>query len=84
MLELEISRDVGGDENVGEFAVCHQQLGHQVDVPIVDTAVLLPWFCACGEVAILLEEVLDVHGRCLTGGIVSHATLRPDHGTHPP
>jgi hypothetical protein len=55
--ELEVSCDVGGDENVGQLAVGHQKLGNQVDVPVIDTAVLLPWLFALLVVAVLLEQL---------------------------
>ena len=64
LLELKVLCDVGGNEDVGEFAVGHQELGDKVDVPIVDAAVLLPRLA--GGLAILLEESLDVEGSRLT------------------
>lgn len=57
LLELEISGNIGGDENVGKFAGGHEKLGHQVDVPVVQSAVLLPWARALGVVSILLEQL---------------------------
>ena len=57
LLEFKIPRDVGRDEDVREFAVGHEELGNQIDVPVVHTAVLLPWLGACLEVAVSLEEL---------------------------
>ena len=62
LLELEVFGDVGGNENVGEFTVGHEQLGDEVDVPVVDAAVLLPWL-ALG-LAVSLEE-LDIGLACV-------------------
>lgn len=60
LLELEVSGNIGRDEDVGELAVRHEQLGHKVDVPVVDAAVLLPRLLALGVVAVLLEHLLGV------------------------
>lgn len=57
LLELEVAGDVGGDENVGQLARGHEQLGNKVNVPVVETAILLPGLAR--GVAVLLEE-LDV------------------------
>lgn len=57
LLELEVSGDIGGDEDVGQLARRHEELGDEVDVPVVGTAVLLPWLLALGVVAVLLEEL---------------------------
>lgn len=56
--ELEVSGDIGGNENVGQLSVRHEQLGHEVDVPAVDTAVFLPRFLALLHVAVHFEELL--------------------------
>jgi hypothetical protein len=65
LLELEVSCDIGGDQDVGEFAVAHQELGNKVDVPVVDPAVLLPRLGAFLVVAISLEQRLEVDGSRL-------------------
>ena len=57
LLELEVSGDVGGHEDVGQLAGGHEQLGDQVDVPVVGAAVFLPWLVALAVVAVLLEEL---------------------------
>jgi hypothetical protein len=57
LLELEISCHIGGDQDVCQLAVGHEELGDQVDVPVVDSSVLLPGFLASGDVAVLLEEL---------------------------
>ena len=73
LTEFEIACDVGGDEDVGELAVCHDQFGNEVDVPIVGTAILFPWLGTFGVVAVLLEELdnmlipiytVDIVGSC--------------------
>lgn len=55
LFELEIARDVGGDEDVGQFARRHEELGDEIDVPVVGPTVLFPWLVTFFEVAILLE-----------------------------
>lgn len=57
LLELEISGDIGGDQNVCQLSVGHQQLGNQVNVPVVDSAVLLPGLLPGGNIAVLLEQL---------------------------
>lgn len=56
LLELEVTGDVGRDKNVGQLARGHEQLGDQVDVPVVEAAILLPGLVT-GGVAVLLEEL---------------------------
>lgn len=55
LLELEVFRDVGRDEDVGEFAVGHEKLGNKVNVPVVHAAVLLPWFAS--RLSVPLEQL---------------------------
>jgi hypothetical protein len=55
LLELEVAGDVSGDEDVGELARRHEELGHQIDVPVIQAAVLFPGLGALGIIAILLE-----------------------------
>lgn len=57
LLELEIAGDVGRDENVGQLARGHEELGNKVDVPVVKSTILLPRFLTVAEVAVLLEEL---------------------------
>lgn len=57
LLELEVSRHVGGNQDVCQLAVGHQQLGDQVNVPVVDTSVLLPGLLAGRDIAVLLEQL---------------------------
>lgn len=57
LLELQVSRNISGDQDVGQLSVCHQQLGDQVDVPVVDPPILLPRLLAGAEVAVLLEQL---------------------------
>lgn len=60
LLELEISCDIGRDENVGQFAGGHEELGDKVDVPVVEATILLPGLLAFAEVSVLLEELYSV------------------------
>ena len=60
LLELQISGDVGGHEDVGELAVGHEEFRHEVDVPIVGSTVLLPWLRPFLIVAVLFEELRTV------------------------
>lgn len=73
LLEFQISCYVGGNEDVGELAIGHEELGHKVNVPVIDAAVFLPWFGACRVVAVLLEKLLLVSmvSWC-TGNVVRH------------
>jgi hypothetical protein len=57
LLELEISGDIGRDQNVGEFAIGHEEFGDEIDVPVVDAAVLLPRFLSFVVGAIFLEQL---------------------------
>ena len=61
LFKFDVARDVGADEDVGEFSIAHQQLGDQVDVPIVRPAVLLPRLGAGLVIAVLLEQSLQIH-----------------------
>lgn len=65
LLELEIPSHVGRNEDVGELARRHEELGDEVDVPVVGAAVFLPWLLSLLEVAVLLEELC--RGRLLVG-----------------
>ena len=69
--EFEVSCYIGRNEDVGEFAVGHQELGYEVDVPIVDPAILLPRLLSFLEVAILLVELAqlsDEGAKCECNG----------------
>lgn len=55
LLEFEVAGNIGGDKDVGQLARRHQKLRYEVDVPVVGSAVLLPWLLTFCEVAILLE-----------------------------
>ena len=55
LAEFEVSSDVGGDEDVGELSVRHEQLGYEINVPVIGSSVLLPWLSTFGIVAIFLE-----------------------------
>ena len=59
LLELKVSGNVGGDEDVGELARGHEELGDEVDVPFVKPAVRLPRLLAFAVVSILFEELFS-------------------------
>lgn len=59
LLEFKVSSDIGGNEDVREFAIGHEQFGYEVDVPVVDSAVFLPRFLTVLEVAIFLEQLFQ-------------------------
>lgn len=58
LLEFEVAGNISGDEDVGQLARRHEKLGDKVDVPVVGSAVLLPWLVAFREVTILLEQLI--------------------------
>lgn len=70
LLEFQVSCDIGGDQDVGELAVAHQELRDEVDVPVVDPAVLLPWLGTFLVVAVSLEKSLEVDGGRLAAVVV--------------
>lgn len=57
LLELEISGNISGDENVGQLSRGHEELGNKVNVPVVESAVFRPRLLASLKVSILLEEL---------------------------
>lgn len=57
LLELQVSCHIGRDEDVCEFAVRHEELRDEIDVPVVGAAILLPWLLAFCVVAIFLEKL---------------------------
>lgn len=60
LLEFKVSCNVGGHEDVRQFAAGHKELGNEVNVPVVDPSVLLPWLLPFVVVSVLLEELQDV------------------------
>jgi hypothetical protein len=58
LFEFKIPGDIGRYQDVRELARGHEELGDQVDVPVVETTILLPRFRALCVVAILLEKLL--------------------------
>lgn len=58
--EFKVSGNVGRDEDIGQLSTGHKELGYEVDVPVVDTAILLPWFLPFVIVSVFLEELADV------------------------
>jgi hypothetical protein len=57
LLELKVSCNIGRDENVGQLAGGHKELGDEIDVPVVEAAILLPGLLTLTEVSVLLEEL---------------------------
>lgn len=58
LLELKVSGNVRRYKDVGQFARGHEKLGDEVDVPVIESPVLLPWLLALRVIAVLLEELL--------------------------
>ena len=73
--ELQVSCNIGGNEDVRQFARGHQELGDKVDVPVVDAAVLLPWFLPLVIVAVLFEELVAVRKSSQTAQGVQTASI---------
>lgn len=72
--EFQVAGDVGRDQDVGQLAGGHEELGDQVDVPVVGTAVLLPGLFTGVEVAIFLEQLYEGGDRLLISrGVEGHA-----------
>lgn len=63
LLEFEISGYVGGDENIGQLSGGHEELGNEINVPVVESAVVLPWLFTGLEVSVLLKELYALR-RC--------------------
>lgn len=58
--ELKVSCDIGGHEDVCQFSARHEELRNEVDVPVVDPSILLPWLLPFVIVSVLLEELGEV------------------------
>lgn len=58
--ELEVSCDIGGNEDISQLSAGHEKFRYEVDVPVIDTSILLPWFLPLVVVSVLLEELADV------------------------
>lgn len=57
LLEFYISRDVCRHENVCELPIRHEQLGNQINVPVVQPTIFLPWLGAFFVVPISFEQL---------------------------
>ena len=69
--EFQVAGDVGRDQDVGQLAGRHEELGNQVDVPIVGTTVLLPGLLALLEVSIFLEQLHEGKGGGRGGSLLA-------------
>ena len=58
--ELEVSCYVGRDEDVGQLAAGHEEFRNEVDIPVVDSSILLPWLLPLVVVPVFLEELVLV------------------------
>lgn len=58
--ELKVSSNIGRDEDIGQLSTGHEKLGDEIDVPVIDAAILLPWLLPLIIVAVFLEELADV------------------------
>lgn len=76
LLELKVSGDVGRDKDVCKLARGHEELGDEVDVPVVQAAVLLPGLGALGVVAILLVELLLSRNMLATSTAYNNSSRR--------
>ena len=70
MLKFEVSCDIGGYEDIRQLAAGHEELWYEVDVPVVDAAILLPRFLPLVIVAVLLEELLNVREGLQTRWVI--------------
>lgn len=77
LLEFEISCDVCRNENVRKLSAGHEKLGYEIDVPVIYTPVLLPWFFAFIIIAVFLEELGKV--RIYSQIRVAHSQFRYWH-----
>lgn len=57
LLELEVSGNIGGNEDVGQLARRHEELGDKINIPVVEAAIVLPRLLALLEVSVLLEQL---------------------------
>lgn len=62
LFEFEVASDVRGNEDIGQLSAGHEELWYEINVPIVDSPILLPRFLALVVVPILLEELVGVSG----------------------
>lgn len=85
LLELKVSRNIGGNQDVCQITVGHQKLRDQVDVPVVDSPVFLPRLLTGANIAVLLEQLrgrsvknrtnkLDIHTVSM---LTDAASLKP-------
>lgn len=63
LLEINIFGDIRRYENVGQLPIRHEKFWNQVDVPVIESSVLLPRLLTRFYVAILPEELLIVSDR---------------------
>lgn len=76
--KLQVSCDIGRDENVGQLAAGHEEFGNEINVPVVDSAVLLPWLLALVVVSVLLEELDYVRGLLADSTLYDTYSLNVD------
>jgi hypothetical protein len=60
LFEFEVSGNIGRDEDICQFAGRHEKFWYEIDIPVVNTAIFLPWFLPLIVVSVLLEELADV------------------------
>jgi hypothetical protein len=58
--KLEVSCDIGRDEDVGQLSTGHKELRYEIDIPVVDASILLPWLFVLVVLSVLLEELADI------------------------
>jgi hypothetical protein len=57
LLELEVSCYVCRNQDIRQFTARHEEFWHEINVPVIHSSILLPWFFAFVVVAIFLEEL---------------------------
>lgn len=57
LLEFEVSGHIGGDENVCQVPIRHQELRDQVDIPVVRPPIFLPGLFSFTNIAIFSEQL---------------------------
>jgi hypothetical protein len=81
--KLEVSSNIGGYEDICQFPAGHEEFRHEIDVPVVDTSILLPWLLALVIVAVLLEELIQVRGNLQGLGKIRTASILTEAASLP-
>jgi hypothetical protein len=71
LLELEVPSNVCGHQDIGELARRHEKLGHEINVPVIETSILLPWLLSLLVVSVFLEQLDSLSVRTVAP-VLSH------------